>query len=248
MDRYWDKTKKERAAMTSEQVESFLDVELMEAGVIKPSPLALEEEHVIDLGEEVTKYGVEYGGRWSKDEGTYYFDTAEQAQSFIKLNPMISDCDYSIGSEYRYLKPITEISITTKEFYPAETITREASQLTRNKEVREKNEAAKTEFNKLNKAVKSAVDGIWNDWYECQNLATKHQDIKDTHENYLKLSDENPTVALKFLNKAFSAMEIIEAFEWFDMPTAELRTTLPTGDDEQADAATTEEVKADGSK
>ena len=35
MSSYWDLSQKERASLTSEQVQYFLDVELMEKGVLK---------------------------------------------------------------------------------------------------------------------------------------------------------------------------------------------------------------------
>jgi hypothetical protein len=222
MKRYWDKTEKERSAMTAEQLEGFIEVELMEAGVLRPRTLALEELESANLGEKITKYGVKFAGKFSREEGKYYFDTLEQAQKFIALNPMAEDYDYNIGREMHYLIPMTEMGIEIKEFYRHENIIRASSILKKNEETRKRNEELRKEYEKSCTAVRQATENLWADWYKCTGLADEYQEIKDTYDKYLAMADGNPTTAMRFLGKAYDAMKIKEAFQWFEIDTQEV--------------------------
>jgi len=215
MNRYWDVPEKERAEMTGEQVESFIAVELMEKGVIQPKQPGLEDYSEIDVARE-TVYGIEYGGKYGKNASDLVFADKESAAAFIMLKPMFTDSEY-YGSEHkRWAKPCEDMEVVSRQLYDKDSLTAAQSALKRNGEIKKRNKELTDEYAAGMKAVRDASKGVWEDYYELREQKERHEKVIATHEEYVKLSGGNETIAAGFLAKAYDNESVIEAFKWFD--------------------------------
>lgn len=213
MQRYWDKTEQERAAMTREQVQAYLDVELMEQGVAKVDPPQLQEVVAVDL-EKVIYFQVSYKGEYGDTDTDILFETVEQARQFIELCPLKRDSRYEYGWDHKYAIPMREMTIKKVELPSEIAVANMASILKRNKAAEEANTKARNAYNKAIKAVEEATAGVWNDWEYCREKERQAAKIYATLDEYIRLCDGNRETALRFLGKLFSADEIAEAAAW----------------------------------
>lgn len=201
---YWDYSEKDRSNLSEEEIKSLLDIELMTKGVLKPKPPVLREIKTIDLSRK-TYYEV----------GTIYFETAEQAATFLTLKPFLQDYDYHIGSEYKYVSPL-EREIQQVSLCKKEDIINLNSILTSNQEAKNFNEKVESEYKKQCKIVEDACKEIWKDYYTCKETVYTLQKIIDTWKEYFKLSKGDCCIATSFLKKAYSIENIKKAMEWFE--------------------------------
>ena len=214
--------------MTDAQVTALLDVELMTNGVKKPVAPTLIEIPKCPIGDKVKRFAVHYKGRYgSDDKAGCVFNTLEQAQAFIDMCPCFQDYDYEVGSEFQYLKPMVESKIAVEEFYTQEQVNEFRNELKGRKSKTEANQKAQSEFNAACAKSEEITRGVWNDWSKKRELRGSLQQIVVTLKEYIKLSDGDQPVAMKFLEKAYTAEEIAQAKEWF--PT-EFPPTQPTAE------------------
>lgn len=215
MNRYWDLAETDRAALTRDEVNAFLTVELMKKGVARVSPVELKTvpEVIVDRKK---MYKVGFDGRYS---GKEYFDclfsTVEQAQSFIDLMPQHEGSDYSIGSEWKWSQPVTGYAIEPTELSDHASVLTVKSQLEKREQIKKKNDAAVSAHNAAAKKVSEATKGVWEDWYELGEKKNKATRVIETYAEYTTLCAGNESQAYAFLQKAYDNDEIREAFEWF---------------------------------
>jgi len=204
MKTYWDYSEKERSQMSEEEVKSMLDVELMEKGVLKVLPPVLRSVENIEVSR---KTYFEAGG--------IVFETATAAHDFLALHPFREAYDYyGGGCDYKYVEPIEsevkQVTLCSKQdVFNLKTI------LSKNKEAKSYNEEAEQKYKKACEAQDKVLNGVWEDWWKCKELATKHQKVMDTKKEYLDLTAGDETLAFTFLAKVFSQDEINEAEQWF---------------------------------
>lgn len=216
VNRYWDLTEKERAALTEENLKKFIDFELMEKGVVKVTVPILAEEEMIQLNKRmffsVTGQNTrEYG---STDFGAL-FEKIEDAQAFAALRPMKKEYEYSVGSEYYFAKPYDNYSINQVEIYTESEVMANKAILDRNAEIRKQNEAERKRTKEEVKAMKDATHGLYEDLYACKRKASRCQTIIDTFNSYLLLTNGDEQIAARFLSRAYSVEDIEEARRWF---------------------------------
>lgn len=214
MQRYWDFDESERASLTSEQVESLLNVELMEKGVLKPVPPTLESEQLPELPKR-QYFEVFRQGRYSgKDSCGVVFDTIEQAQAFIALKPLKIDSDYQIGSDIYFVRPMLDLSIQPNDLPTEQDALARKPQLSRVTKAREENNKARDAHEKAMKECRAAGGDVWEDWYRCRKQQGECQRLLDVFEDYKRTAGDDAT-ALRFLRKVYSDLEISKAHEWF---------------------------------
>lgn len=217
MKRYWDYSEKERSEMEREQVQSLLDVELMEKGVLKVKPLVLREVTRVNPGDAKNLFQIVFKGKYgSETVSEFAFETMEQAKALIDLNPQFTDYDYSVGDKFRYYKPMLEAKIQPVELYPECVIANAKSKLKEAKAIEDENTKAKAEHDKDCREVEKACSGVWDDWNDCRSRASEHHRVIDTLADYTKTAGDTET-AMRFLRKVYSDERIQEAHEWFGM-------------------------------
>jgi len=204
MKTYWDYTEKERSLLTEAEVTATLDVELMSRGVLK---VAMPELRKIEEVKLDTVIYYEVNG--------IFFESAAKAQEMLALKPMCSSYDYyGAGYDYQYAKPL-EGKIEEKKLYRQVDLQGLKLVLVKNKEAKDFNEKAKSEYEKAAKSMDAVLNGVWEDWYRCRELAAEHQKVMDTKKEYLALTDGNEEMATTFLKKLYACDKIQEAIEWF---------------------------------
>ena len=201
---YWDYSEKERSDLSRETVESLLDIELMTKGILKPKPPVLREIKEVTIP-RTTYYEV----------GHTYFETAEQAAAFLKLNPSLQDYDYSIGSEYKYCKPVEE-DIKQTSLCKKSDLVNLNSILSYNKEAQTFNEKMAKEYKKQCEAVEVACQEVWSDWHKCIEIKYNLQKVIATRKEYLQLSKGDCCITMSFLKKVYSIEDIKKTMEWFE--------------------------------
>lgn len=211
MRRYWDLTEKERATLTDEQVRAYLDVELMEQGVLRPVPPTMEPELAAHVATE-KRYAIRYANYKKLD---VVFRTAAAAEEFIQQGAEVVERDYDAQ-----LDVFGALADATIE--PIEVATRDAALAARparreNKDRRERFERAETQYREDLKAVDAACESMWSDWRACRDKALSNERIHATWNDYLRMSDGDRDVAWRFLAKAYSESRLREAFEWLGL-------------------------------
>jgi hypothetical protein len=217
MDRYWDLTEKQRAALTEEQLESLFTVERMEKGVLKPiepkyapeGPVQLPTERLYSVEPKRGGYGHTFG---------VLLATAEDAQKFIDLKPRLRRSDW-LGNE-------TTESVQVPDSYtiaPVDVPTEDAvisakPELTRRGENAKRNKDLREKYEKEMRAFTNAVDSVREDYYRCCDLGSEFKRIVETFDNYVRTANGAEYIAAKFLAKAFPENQIRDAFAWHELP------------------------------
>jgi hypothetical protein len=214
MNRYWDFTEKQRSEMTGDQVRAFLDVELMEKGVAKIATPELQPVQEVALP-KASYYEIQRKGEYSTTGTGILFDTADKAAAFIALSPLWEESKYEFGSDKKYVQPGREMGMAVVSLPTEADVSNCAVVLKQNRSVEEANRKANSEYGTAITAVEEATKGVWDDWHDCREKATRCAKVKATREEYLKLCDGNVTTADAFLAKVFSVEAIAKADDWF---------------------------------
>src|SRR5579859_586132 len=107
MKTYWDLSEKERAALSREDVERYIDAELMMKGVLKVTPLMLEP---LPSAPEptTTYYQVSTGSVYTLDP---LFRTAADAEAFLAMRPCREGREWCTGASIKFVDPLREPEI-----------------------------------------------------------------------------------------------------------------------------------------
>jgi len=213
MNRYWDYTEQERANMTRGEVDALCKVELMEKGVANVPPLEVEEVLQVEV-EKRQWFGIEVEGKYSGDMLNIVFATAEDANAFLALNPMVTDSDWQIGSEYVYAKPSGHAKIVPRELYVHQSVLTVKSQLEEREATKKRNEKLQNAYSEASKKVTEATSGVWEDWRECQQKKAEAEQVSKTLSEYADLCNGDLETAKKFLHKAYDEERLSEWGEW----------------------------------
>ena len=208
MKTYWDYTDKEQSEMTSEAVQSLLDVELMTKGVMKIEPPILREIESVEIPRESFF-----------EVNNVFFKTIEQAEVFLKLMPYSSTYDYNVGYDWKHAEPFNT-SIKQVQLYKHNGLLNLKSILVKNKESKEANEKALSDFNKAEKCMQEVYNGVWNDWHTKRELGASYKKVIDTFEEYKKMTNNDESLALSFLLKVHSEDKFNKAKEWFNLSSS----------------------------
>lgn len=203
---YWDLEEKERAALTREEVERFLDAELMTKGVLKVSPLVLDEEPEIVEPVAATFYQV----------GPVAFTTADGAEAFLKLGAVTIETKY-LGGGYRNTVSVAvpiEREACEKRLVTASEYAARKGDLDRRQAARDANAKRREEHESATKEQDKVLGGVWEDWYRCRNVDEAHRKVVATFNNYVTTAGGSALTAARFLGKVFTFEAIDEARKW----------------------------------
>lgn len=226
MKSYWDLSRKERAALTAEQLERWCDVALMQAGVEKPCqpdqhavpevPLDLTDVYVVSMSSR-------YGGGYR--DVVIGFPTAELARQFMGMGALKLDTDYEVGSEINFATPVAETGeITVRRLATAVSVADKREQLRRVKQLREVNEKAMREYRTNTEKAAEVTKAILADWNDLQSAKYIHGRVRRSRAEYLAMADGNAEVAEAFLRKTYGDDVVAEADEWGEESQAEYLT------------------------
>lgn len=217
MQTYWDLSEKERAALSREDVERYVDAELMTKGVLKVEP---PKEAAVPDPPTVSRRSY-LRGRHQSRYGTTTTDVAfaDAAAAQALLSAVVIEEDYDTGMKVaRTIFELDEVTAVPEDEY-----LRHRSALQAHKAIIEANKKARTEFAEAAKKQEAALSGLWADWTECRERDARLRKIVDTFEDYKRIAGGDVAVAARFLRKPFTEEEIAEAAKWFGVtiPAAE---------------------------
>jgi len=221
MDIYWDLTEKERAALTEEQVRGYLAVELMSKGLTTPKPPEYEEEAAVEL-ETTTYYQIVVDNL----EISPLFESADDASSIIALFRLTRDSGYWHGNT-AYAKPVGDVTVKPVDLPSEAQVDAHKVALEEAKKKKDANSKKRRTYDDAVRETNKATDEVWDDWRNCINTERYHQAVVDTLQEYTTLADGDQAMAMKFLRRAHTERQIMDAFEWF-----EIEYVAPDPDDE----------------
>jgi hypothetical protein len=205
MKRYWDYSERERAALTTEQVQGLLARELMEKGVLQVDPPKLEEVVPVDIRKgrvfslaEVKEYG-------NVSTLGLSFSTLEQAEAVKLAAPLVRVTSYG---EEPHVRLAHSLQIVTEEMPSEESVTLAKAALAENRRREQANASAKAEYERAQREVDKATADVWSDWAKCQRTEERHKKIRATLDEYTRMTEGNTEMARGFLAKVFDADEI----------------------------------------
>ncbi len=205
MKRYQDYTKEEMAELTTEEVNRLIELEIAYEGIIPVEEPELKKVPTVDIKPSIEAYSV-YG---------LYFKDSDKAHTLAELDPLEDAYDYSLGSEYKYLKK-KESLICTKgvekvKFYDKNELTKISSLLKEKKDVEKQNESASQEWEEYNRSIQSIRDGVWDFYYKACNAKSKLETAQKHYEHHKVLADGNEEIAQNFFKEAYKDFpEILE--------------------------------------
>ena len=214
MNRYWDLSERERADLSEEMVRSFINVELMEKGVMRVDPPVLHRIEPVDLPRS-TYYFVKF--RTEADGYDRSLDVAfrsvEEAEKFLALKPLHQASDWQ--TDTASVDIITSAAIEPKAVVERQVVLNAHLTLKANKEKREANTRAESDWKLAQKAVDEASRGVWSDWHECQEKRARMVRLMRTKAEYELMTNGDAALARSFLLKVTTEELLTEASQWF---------------------------------
>lgn len=214
MNRYWDLTEQERAALGYEDLDTYKNYQLMEEGVVVPVKPKIVEVTVPTLDKTVsaTKIG-------TSTYSTFFATTDDTLMAAISKAAADGKL-FSINNKYcnnvtsEYLERIEEPMATSCTFFDKQRL-EEHIATTSDVQARDKmNKELMSEYNKAVESASDAMESIVTDWREQCETRDSNQSIVDTFENFIETSGGDKEVAYKFMLKRWDAEEIDAAFKW----------------------------------
>lgn len=164
----------------------------------------------------------------------YYFETMAQAE---KVRDAITaavrikeDYDYNVGYHFKYAQkaPDKEVNITTVSLYTEDTYNKYKSDLSMYKQQEDLYKKDLNAYNTYLSTSKKATKYVTDRILEVKEKYADIQQVKDTYAEYLKLSDGNTVMAMKFLLKAFDGdvTRISHSLELDKAEVQELQDTI----------------------
>jgi len=200
MKRYTDLTHEELIVLKDEDIERLIDIEIAHDGIMPvgcPVVPSLESEGIIK-----SEIAYEVGGIMLKNE--------EDALIVSRMEQSNTAYDYQAGGyNYQWLDPITERTITKKNFYRQSDVVRIKEILQRNKSKREEYEKLKNEYDEFLTVTGKIRDAVYSFWREALNLQQEIDEAKAVLEKYRGLSDGDETVAINFFKNTYKTREDI---------------------------------------
>ena len=200
MKRYTDLTHEELIVLKDEDIERLIDIEIANEGIMPvacPVVPSLESEGIVK-----SEIAYEVGGILLKNE--------EDALTVSRMEQFNTSYDYQAGGyNYQWLDPVTERTITKKNFYRQTDIVRIKELLQRNKSKREEYDKLKNEYDKFLTVTGKIRDAVYSFWREALNLQQEIDEAKAVLEKYRGLSDGDETVAINFFKNTYKTREDI---------------------------------------
>lgn len=217
MTTYWDLSEAERAALTAEDVQRYVDAELMLKGVLKVKPFLLEQVPVVP--EPSTRiFVVRFGSKYGRTDSGVAFLTLEDAKSFTALRPMRVESEYLEGSSVQFTAQTSDPEIAELPIFTEEAKNAVKNELKRAAAIKSSNERRANEYSAAIKAQEEALRGLWEDWTACREQDAKLRAVADTFADYKSTAGGDEKVAASFLAKVYAPELIAEAAARYAIP------------------------------
>ncbi len=219
MRTYWDLSVTERGALVLEDVQRYVDAELMLKGVLKVKPLALETAP--DMPTPSGKsFVVRVPGKYGRQDVGVAFSKLSDAQAFLDLRPMGMGSEYVVNTTVAYLTPIVDPEIVELAIFTEAEKATVMGDLKRTAAILAANEKRTEEHRVASKVQEDALRGLWEDWNECRDHTAKLHAVADTFAEYKRTAGGDEAIAVSFLRKVYTDELIAQAAELHPIPAA----------------------------
>ncbi len=205
---YWDMTEKERAALTEQDVERFLDAELMTKGVLRPAPLELLTEPALPEP-DVEIFVVKSRGFQRLDVA---FHTAEAARTCLE-RCLVLETSYIGGHTVYHVNPLREPTIENQRIHSTMAVEQARSSFEKQAAVKTENDRRRRAHDEETKHQEEALRGLWDDWHQCRARGVEMERVWTTFREYSKIAGDDET-ARRFLARAFDVAKLKAAEDW----------------------------------
>lgn len=208
---FWELSDRQIAELSEEKVRTFIDIELMEQGILKMERPTFSDVDalVYDKKEFVTPVFIGEDG--STVESSVVFETREAAAEFLKLRPFVIERDWRLNCTI--VKRVIDAKLDIKEQAEFSSIQKIRIELEKSAKAREENDTKMRAWREHNEKVDKASQQIWSAWFGAQRTFQHYKNIVSTFKNYVGLCSGDEDLAKTFLAKAFPPDEIEQAFE-----------------------------------
>ena len=216
---YWDLSEKGRSALEHKDVETYIDFELMNAGVLRARPLELVDEP--EMPEPDGEVFVAQCGAYHHSEVAFASEEEARASITGALGKVTGKRygDYTHGVEIKRLAPFDQDTaagdlIRRVPVYSDERIAVMQGLLEKATEARAENSRRRSRYDQETDKQTEALKGMWADWHECMAKAAEMKRVNDTLVRYVEMAKGDEEIARGFLMKAFDADTVEEAEAW----------------------------------
>tara|TARA_R110000803_G_scaffold75124_5_gene139433 strand:- start:6093 stop:6815 length:723 start_codon:yes stop_codon:yes gene_type:complete len=205
-------TDRELVALTEEEIQRFIAVERMEAGVAKPVPPVLQD--VPEVPEPSHVYHCVKRGYTDIVLLESASDAAEVVSLLSKMKVFSEDYTYGVtSSDRKFAKPVESLTTDTVKLYTQVKYNELSKDMRQSKNVSEGNAKEQGRFESEVKAEKACVSAVWDEIYEAQGRIGSHQRVLSRWNEYCETAWDQQ-VAFSFLRKAFTDAEIVATAEY----------------------------------
>lgn len=210
MKTYWDLSEAERGMLTSDDVQKYVDAELMLKGVLKVKPLVLEP--VPPCPEPDTRlFFVRFAGKYGRTDSQVAFTTIEAAKAFVALRPVSLSSEYLDGTSVTFSKESSDPEIAEVPTFTEDAKNTASAALRRSAAIKAANEKRSDEYAAAVRTQEKALEGLWDDWSTHREAAAKLRAVADTFEDYKRTAGGDEVLAASFLEKVYPSTLIAEA-------------------------------------
>lgn len=211
MKTFVELTTREIALLTDEEVRRYVKIAQMEDGCPEPrEPVAPIPPKFDDRG-RITVYSVKRG--YSTVATFKDAADAEKCRALVACS-FDQQYDSAVGYENVYITPAERVAVESAVVFSAEEFKRVRDSFAEYKAAKEQYEKDAKEYQKA--LERSTAAGAEVRAARSKSLAVKLkvEEIEQTWKDYLALTDGDPNVAAKFIERAFAAESVAQWREW----------------------------------
>jgi len=213
MKTFWDLTDRERAELDPDQVRYYENVELMSAGVLEPLRPDLEP---VPNAPKPTRdvVVVRVGGYRLLDVG---FTANESAREFLRQletgQALVIGSEYVGGKSIPVIEKANDLRLVVESAFTAEEKAESSIAVRKASEVAERNRKLQEDYDASVLQRDAVLSKLRDELRRCQETGRRLGRIRATFAEYLDTAGD-PSVALRFLVKAFGGNDVALAFAW----------------------------------
>lgn len=209
MKTYWDLSETERAALSADDVQKYVDAELMIKGILKVHPLELEPEPGMP-----EPAGRVFVVRPAANAFAHLaaFPTRDAAQAFVDLRPLRLESSYLSGQTVAYYVS-GPLEIVEQPMFGEDEKSACEAELRRVAAIKSSNETRRREHAEAMRKQTEALRGLWDDWAACRKHVEQLRAVATTFADYVATAEGDRAIARQFLAKVYSEELIAEAVD-----------------------------------
>lgn len=236
---YWDHTEEERAELSSDNIEELIKYELMQQGVLKPSPPVYETEAPPKLSSTNYYKVVLKFQSWGRDEIPVLFKNPVDARTFLEMEWDFLDYEHS----EHCARSRTEQEIVSVELPSYDEVVAHQAAIKTARKATERNEQKRRDYEKQLEEVARASSGVWSDWHRCLAQRDHLERIRQVYQEYFEMAGDSQ-VALRFLLKVkdFEVEDITKALPEYAELVYDMSGKRPDSVPEEVETETSDNI------